>query len=154
MRLIDSDGTMLGIKPIQEALLTARSKGFDLVEIAPQAKPPVCKVLDYSKHLYDLEKKKRLDRKKQKAGMLKEIRFKTRIGTHDLDTKVNHAKEFLQKKDKVRLTVIFRGRENKHKDLGRELLMSIKEKLTDLAVPEGNMQTTGNRMSWTFSPKQ
>lgn len=154
VRLIDADGKMLGIKPTTEALTIAREKGLDLVEIAPQAKPPVCKVLDYSKYIYELEKKKRQERKKQRASVLKEIRFKVRIGPHDFETKVNHAREFFRKQDKVRFTVIFRGRENKYKDIGREMLLSLKDKLADIALPQGNMEVSGNRMSLIFAPKK
>ena len=153
VRLIDSDGTMVGIKQISEALGIARTRGLDLIEIAPQAKPPVCKILDYNKYCYTQEKQQREARKKQKAGMLKEIRLKPRIAAHDLDTKIKHVEEFLQKHDKVRVTVIFRGRENQHKDIGRGLLSSILERLASLAAAEGNIQTMGNRMSMTLIPK-
>lgn len=153
VRLIDSDGTMIGIKALSEALGISRSKGMDLIEIAPQAKPPVCKILDYSKYCYEQEKQMREARKKQKAGVLKEIRLKPRIASHDLDTKLKHVEEFLGKHDKVRVTVIFRGRENQHKDLGRELLASIQQRLSPVAAPEGNVQSQGNRIMVTFVPK-
>ncbi|MFH1619037.1 MAG: translation initiation factor IF-3 [bacterium] len=153
VRLLDSDGTMLGIKPLSEALALARTRGLDLIEIAPQAKPPVCKVLDYSKYCYEKEKQERDARKKQKAGVLKEIRLKPRIASHDLDTKLKHVEEFLREHDKVRVTVIFRGRENQHKDLGRNMLTSIQTRLSPVAVMEGNVQQMGNRMSVTFTPK-
>lgn len=153
VRLIDADGTMLGIKPTSEAMDLARSRGLDLVEISPQAKPPVCKVLDFSKYLYELEKKQRDARKKQKAGMLKEIRVKPRIGQHDLDTKLKHIEEFISHKDKVRLTVVFHGRENKHKELGQKLLESFQQRLADVAMTEGGAQLLGNRLSITFAPK-
>ncbi|NLO92070.1 MAG: translation initiation factor IF-3 [Elusimicrobia bacterium] len=154
VRLIDNDGTMVGVKPLQDALALARTRGMDLVEIAPQANPPVCKVLDFSKYLYELDKKQREARKKQKAGSLKEIRLKPRISPHDLETKIKHAEEFLSNKDKVRLTVVFRGRENQHKDLGQTLLDSAKAKLEPVAAVEGVIQLLGNRMSITFAPKQ
>ena len=154
IRLIGSDGYMLGITSTNQALMQAREQGLDLVEIAPQAKPPVCKILDYSKYIYELKKEKRQQKKKQKdTGELKEIRFKVRIGKHDLDTKIAHTRKFLEKKDKVRLTVIFRGRENQHRDLGRDLLTSMVEQLKDLSKMEGGIQMQGNRMSVNLSPK-
>jgi len=154
VRLIDADGTMVGVKPVQDALALARQRGLDLVEIAPQANPPVCKVLDFSKYLYELDKKQREARKKQKTGSLKEIRIKPRISPHDMDTKIKHAEEFLTNRDKVRLTVVFRGRENQHKDLGHTLIESAKVKLEPVATVEGVVQLMGNRMSVTFAPKQ
>ena len=153
VRLIDSDGTMLGIKPLAEALSLARSRSTDLVEIAPQGKPSVCKLLDFAKYCYELEKKQREARKKQKAGILKEIRFKSRIGPHDLDVKIRHAEEFLKKHDKVRFTVIFHGRENQHKDIGAGLLSQVVERLAPVSTAEGNVQNTGNRMSVMLVPK-
>ena len=153
VRLIDTDGTMLGVKPAQEALGMARQKNLDLVEIAPQAKPPVCKILDYSKYLYEIEKKSREARKKQKSGMLKEIQVRPRIASHDLETKVRHAEEFLQKHDNVRFIVVFHGRENQHKDLGRQMLTTLQERFASVANVEGNIQTAGNRMSITLTPK-
>ena len=152
VRLVDSDGTMVGVKSIQEAVALAKTRGLDLVEIAPQAKPPVCKVLDYSKHLYELEKKQREARKKQKTGIMKEIQLGCRIASHDLGTKLKHAEEFLAKHIKVRVTVVFFGRENKHRDIGRQLLESAKQKLAHAANAE-NTVTTGNRMSVIFVPK-
>ena len=153
VRLIDSSGTMVGIRQLSEALGMARTKGLDLIEIAPQAKPPVCKILDFSKYCYEQEKQRREARKKQKASCLKEMRFHLRIASHDLETKIKHVEEFLRKHDKVRVTVIFRGRENKHKDMGRELLSSIQQRLSSTATVEGSIQSQGNRMSLTVCPK-
>ena len=118
--MIDADGTQLGIKPLSEALGLARSKSLDLIEIAPMANPPVCKLLDYSKYRYEMEKKDRESRKKQKAGLLKEVRFKPHIGAHDLDVKIRQITEFITAHDKVRITVIFRGREMQHRGPGHE----------------------------------
>ncbi len=144
---------MVGIRQLSEALGMARTKGLDLIEIAPQAKPPVCKILDFSKYCYEQEKQRREARKKQKASCLKEMRFHLRIASHDLETKIKHVEEFLRKHDKVRVTVIFRGRENKHKDMGRELLSSIQQRLSSTATVEGSIQSQGNRMSLTVCPK-
>jgi translation initiation factor IF-3 len=153
VRLIDSDGTALGIKPISEALGIARSKGLDLIEIAPQANPPVCKILDHSKYLYELERKNRESRRKQKAGMLKEVRFSPVIGTHDLDVKIKHVTEFLNEHDKVRITVVFRGRQNQHKDLGMNLLKQVQERLAAIASVEQTPITDRNRLFMTLIPK-
>lgn len=154
VRLVDSDGAMLGIKPIQEALDLAKERQLELVEISPTAKPPVCKILDYSKYLYEQNKKKKETKKKQKANVLKEVRLKSRIASHDLETKIRHAEEFLRKEEKVKITVVFFGRENKHKDLGRDMLTKIKERLSSVSTSEDRIQALGNRISLTFSPKK
>ena len=147
------DGTQVGIKPIAEALALARQRGKDLIEIAPQANPPVCKILDYSKYRYEQEKKVRESRRKQKAGLLKEVRFKPHIGAHDLDVKLRHITEFITAHDKVRLTVVFRGREMQHRDLGMKLLDSIKERLNAIASVEQAPMPDRNRLVMTLIPK-
>ncbi len=152
VRLIDMHGTMLGIKPLAEAVAMARGANLDLVEISPDANPPVCKVMDFSKFLYEKEKQDRENRKKQKAGQLKEIRLNPRIATHDLHTKVKHIEEFLKAHNKVRVTVVFRGRENQHRNLGEEILMSIKDNLAGVGTIEGKPQLMGNRMSIMLAP--
>ncbi|OGR80549.1 MAG: translation initiation factor IF-3 [Elusimicrobia bacterium GWC2_64_44] len=152
VRLIDMHGTMLGIKPLIEAVTMAKGAGLDLVEISPDANPPVCKVMDFSKFLYEKEKQDRENRKKQKAGVLKEIRLNPRIATHDLQTKVKHIETFLKEHNKVRVTVVFRGRENQHRNLGEEILMSIKDNLSNVGIVEGKPQLMGNRMSIMLAP--
>ncbi len=153
VRLIDSNGTMLGVKSIQEAGQMARDAGLDLVEISPQAVPPVCKIMDFSKYLYEKDKQDRENRKKQKVGMLKEIRFNPRIAQHDLDTKIKHIAEFLKDQDKVRVTVVFKGRENQHRDLGEKILQDVVAKLAEFGNQEGRFSLAGNRMSVMLSPK-
>lgn len=153
VRLIDADGTQVGVKPIAEALALARTRGLDLVEVAAQAQPPVCKVLPYSKYKYEQDKKERESRKKQKAGLLKELRFRPNIGQHDLDVKVKQIEEFIDAHDKVRITVVFRGREMQHRDLGFKLLMSIQEKLVDKAAVEQAPMPDRNRLVMTLVPK-
>lgn len=153
VRLIDADGTQVGVRPIAEALALARTRGLDLVEIAGQANPPVCKVLDYHKFKYEQEKKVRESRKKQKTGLLKEVRLRPNIGAHDLEVKLKHVKEFLEEHDKVRMTVVFRGRENQHQDLGLKMLQTISKGLEAVASVEGGISTMGNRMSMTLIPK-
>jgi translation initiation factor IF-3 len=152
VRLIATDGTMIGVKPILEAQNMARSAGMDLVEIAPMANPPVCKIMDFSKYLYELDKQARENRKKQKAGVLKEIRFNPRIAKHDLETKIKHIEEFLKEQNKVRVTVVFHGRENQHRNLGEAILMQVKNTLLTVGTVEGRTQMMGNRMSIMLTP--
>jgi len=143
---------MLGIKPLIEAQTMARGSGLDLVEISPDANPPVCKVMDFSKYLYEKDKQERENRKKQKAGVLKEIRLNPRIASNDLNTKLRHAEVFLKEQNKVRVTVVFHGRENQHRNLGEEILMHVKKTLEGVGVVEGRTQMMGNRMSIMLSP--
>ena len=154
VRLIDSDGSQLGIKAIAEALELANAKGLDLVEVAPTGKPPVCKILAYSKFKYEQEKKARESRKHQKAGLLKEVRFGPLIGSHDLDVKMKHAKEFLLAHDKVRFTILFRGRQNKHVDIGIKLLEKVQDILSEVSTLESKPLKDRNRMSMTLAPKR
>lgn len=153
VRLIDADGTQVGVKPIAEALALARTRGLDLVEVAAAATPPVCKVLPYSKYKYEQDKKERESRKKQKAGLLKELRFRPNIGKHDLDVKVKQIEEFIDAHDKVRITVVFRGREMQHRDLGFKLLMSIQQQLIEKAAVEQAPMPDRNRLVMTLIPK-
>jgi len=131
----------------------ARGRGKDLIEIAPQASPPVCKILDYSKYRYAQEKKVREARRKQKAGLLKEVRFKPHIGAHDLDVKLKHINAFIAAHDKVRLTVVFRGREMQHRDIGMKLLDAIRERLAAVAAVEQEPVPDRNRLIMTLVPK-
>lgn len=153
VRLIDEDGTMLGIVNIREALAKAREKELDLVEISPTAQPPVCKILEYSKYVYEQGKKNKDAKKKQKAVSLKEIRLKSRIASHDLEVKVRQIEGFLKKKDMVRVSVVFYGRENQHKDIGFAMLNDMKAKLEQVGDIDGTIQTQGNRVTVTFVPK-
>ena len=153
VRLIDTDGTMLGIVNVREALAKAKEKELDLVEISPTAQPPVCKILEYSKYVYEQGKKNKDAKKKQKAVSLKEIRLKSRIASHDLDVKVKQIEGFLKKKDMVRVSVVFYGRENQHKDIGFAMLNDMKAKLAEIGDIDGNIQTQGNRVTVTFVPK-
>jgi len=153
VRLIDADGTQVGVRPLGEALALARTRGLDLVAVAAQANPPVCKVLDFSKFRYEQAKKAREARKKQRAGLLKEVRFRPNIGKADLQVKLKHIREFLGEHDKVRVTVIFRGRENQFKERGRMMLDTLTEGLKDMAAREGTISNAGNRMMMTLVPK-
>src|SRR5207245_7489654 len=113
-------------------LRIAQNKGTDLVEIAPQNNPPVCKLADFSKFRYEREKKLKEARKKHKGGQVKELRIRPKIGFHDLDIKIDHMREFIAERDKVRLTVVFRGREMEHQDLGKVLAARVKERIADV----------------------
>jgi len=153
VRLIASNGDMIGIKPLYEALNMARSVGLDLVEISPNANPPVCKIMDFSKYLYEKEKQERENRKKQRENVLKEIRINPRIASNDLETKIRHMEEFLKKGDKVRVTIVFHGRESQHKNIGEEILNKVKERLDPIAEVDGKMVNLGNRMSIMFKQR-
>lgn len=153
VRLINSDGAMLGITNTREALAKAREQELDLVEISPTAQPPVCKILDYSKYLYEQGKKNKDAKRKQKTTALKEIRLKSRIASHDLDVKVKQIEGFLRKKDMVRVYVMFYGRENQHKDIGFTMLNEMKTRLAEAGDIDGGIQTQGNRVTVTFIPK-
>ncbi len=156
VRLIDETGKQIGIVPLSEALSIAEEKGLDLVEIAPQAKPPVCKIMDYGKFKYELKKKEREARKKQKehAIEVKDIRMKVRIDEHDLKVKLKHMREFLEDGDKVRVRIRFRGRENVHPELGDRLFKRIFEELQDISEVEVQPKKEGPFLVFTLAPKR
>ncbi len=114
----------------------------------------MCKILDYSKFRYEQEKRDRESRKHQKSGLLKEVRLRPNIGAHDLDVKLKHVTEFIEEHDKVRITLVFRGREMQHRDLGLKLLLQIRDRLTAIAVPEADPMTDRNRMMMTLVPRK
>ena len=153
VRVINSDGTMLGILPTHQAVALAKEQELDLVEISPNAQPPVCKILDYNKYVYEQGKKAAEAKKKQAKVTLKELRIKSRIAPHDLEVKIRQIEEFLRKKDQVRFVGVFRGRENQHKDIGIQILNDTAKRLEALATVDGGLQQLGNRMSMTFVPK-
>jgi translation initiation factor IF-3 len=154
VRLIDGDGKQLGIIPTREALDIAAEAGGDLVEIAPNAKPPVCKVLDYGKYKFEQEKKDKESRKKQKLLKLKEIRMQPKIEKHDLAFKSKHVQEFLDDGNKVKVTIRFRGRELAHTELGREKLDLVTENLeVDSFTVDRKPQMEGRFMSMILAPK-
>ncbi len=156
VRLIDEDGKQIGIVPIKEALSIAEEKGLDLVEIAPQAKPPVCRIMDYGKFKYELKKKEREARKKQREHQIevKDIRMKVRIDEHDLQVKLKHMREFLEDGDKVRVRIRFRGRENVHPELGEKLFQKIVSALEDIAQVEVKPKKEGPFLVFTLMPKK
>jgi translation initiation factor IF-3 len=153
VRLIDDQGEQKGIVPTLEALKMARELSLDLVEVAPQANPPACKILDYGKYRFEMEKKLRDSKKKQKMQVLKEIRMQPKIDDHDLDFKSKHVKEFLADGDKVKVTIRFRGRELAHTELGLVVLKDVLSKLGDDYVMEKPPAMEGRFMSMTLAPK-
>ncbi|RKX78660.1 MAG: translation initiation factor IF-3 [Spirochaetes bacterium] len=153
VRLIDENGSQRGIMPIVEALNIAREAGLDLIEVAPNANPPVCKILDYGKYKFDLEKRNKESRKKQKMLKMKEIRMQPKIEVHDLTFKTKHIKEFLDGGNKVKVTVRFRGREMAHTELGKEVLDKVIDILGDYCNVDKKPTMEGRFMSMILSPK-
>lgn len=146
VRVIGPDGEQLGIMSAKEAYFKAKDSNLDLVKIAPTAKPPVCKIIDYGKYRYELARKAKEAKKKQRTVETKEIRLSPNIDTNDLNTKVNQARKFLSKGAKIKVSLRFRGREMAHKDVGREILDSFFEKLEDAAVIDKPAKMEGRSM--------
>ena len=153
VRLIDDEGSQMGIVPTLEALRMAKDKGLDLVEVSPNANPPVCKILDFGKYRFEQEKKLRDSKKNQKVLKFKEIRMQPKIGSGDLDTKAKHVQEFLDDGAKVKVTIRFRGRELAHTDLGFGGLQEVLKRLTSEYVVEKQPAMDGKTMSMTICAK-
>ncbi len=153
VRLVGPDGEMIGIVSAREAMSRAEETGFDLVEISPNADPPVCKLLDFGKFKYEQQKKKNEARKKQKIIEVKEIKLRPNIDDHDYDVKMRAATGFLDEGDKVKVTMRFRGREMMHQDLGMNVLMRVKEQLDPLAKVEQTPQLEGRQMTMVLAPR-
>jgi len=154
IRLIDENGEQLGIMVVREGLRIAAERGLDLVEVAPNAKPPVCRLLDYGKYKYEQAKRDREARKKQRTMDIKEVRMTPKIEGHDFQVKVRNAQKFLQDGDKVKATVRFRGREIVHADIGRALLLDLAEEVKDYGVIEREPRVEGKHMIMVLAPKQ
>jgi translation initiation factor IF-3 len=153
IQLVDQNGDLQGELSTTEALRMAVEAGLDLVEVSPDAKPPVCKIMDYGKVQYE-HKKKQSGGQKQHRTQLKQIRLRAKTGQHDIDFKVKKAKAFLERKDKVKVNVMFRGRENAHHDRGREMLLAIIEALEEVATVERPpLMESGRMMTMTLAPK-
>jgi translation initiation factor IF-3 len=153
VRLINASDEMVGIVPTSEALRMANEAGLDLVEVAPTARPPVCKILDYGKFKYQQSKKEDKARSHSKAGQLKEVKIKTvRIGDHDLMIKINHAREFLAEGNKVQFTLQFKGREIAHSQLGYDIFRKIKEELFLVSKVEQDAKLMGKRINMVLMP--
>jgi len=153
VRVIDPDGNQIGVVPTYKALATANDFGLDLVEIAPKANPPVCKIMDYGRYKYELTKKKQEAKKKQSTVQIKEIKVRPKTGEHDLQTKIGHIRKFIGKKDKVKVTMVFRGREITLKFQARTLLDKVAEEVADVAVVERAAKFEGRTMVMFLAPK-
>jgi translation initiation factor IF-3 len=154
VRLIDADGNMVGVVSTKEALEVAISKELDLVNIAPQASPPVCKIMDYGKYMFELAKKDKEARKKQKTISIKEVRISPSIEDHDLNFKVKNATKFLKDGDKVKVSVKFRGREMNYTSLGQKVLGRFAESVEEFGVVEKKPKLEGKSMIMILTPKQ
>jgi translation initiation factor IF-3 len=152
VRLIDADGTQIGIKNTDDALKYAWDKNLDLVEVAPEAKPPVCRVMDYSKYKYEQEQKAKLARKHQSTITIKEIKLRPKIDPHDYATKKGHVVRFLKNRDKVKVTIMFRGREMTHPERGRALLLKLAEEVQELGIIESSPLQDGRNMVMMLAP--
>ncbi len=151
VRVIGADGTQMGILPTAEALALARESELDLVEVAPNESPPVCRIMDYGKYKY--LQKKRVHKNLSQHIKIKEIRLRPRTGEHDINVKLNHAREFLSHKYKVQITVMFRGRELAHKEEGKRLVEDVLARLADVSKVEQSPQEQGRRIVCTLAPK-
>ena len=154
VRLIGEDGEQKGIMPIKEAMRLAQEAELDLVKIAPKAQPPVCKIIDYGKYRYELARKEKEAKKKQKTVEVKEVRLSPNIDTNDLNTKVNNAKKFISKGNKVKITLRFRGREMAHVQQSKHILDDFAELLKDIAVVEKQPKLEGRNMSMVLTEKR
>lgn len=154
VRVIDPEGEQLGILPLKEALNLAQEKNLDLVTVAPNAKPPVCRIMDYGKYKYEQSKREKEARKKQNIITVKEVKVRPNIDDHDLNVKVKNAQRFLSSGDKVKVTIMFRGREITHSELGKEICDRIAEELSDYAVVEKKAKVEGKNMIMILAPKQ
>jgi translation initiation factor IF-3 len=152
VRLIDEDGAQLGIKPTKEAMQYAFDKGLDLVEVASQADPPVARVMDYGKYRYEQEQKAKLARKHQTQINIKEIKLRPKIGVHDYNTKKGHVARFLNQRAKVKVTIMFRGRETSHPERGRDLLLRLAEDVKEIGQIESQPLLDGRNMVMVLGP--
>ena len=153
VRVIDSDGTMLGIMPTEQALELAGEKKLDLVNISPNAKPPVCKILDYGKYRYELQKREKEAKKKQKTTQVKEIRLSTFIEEHDIKVKANTASKFLKDGDKVKVSLRFRGREKDYSSRGMEVMNTFADIVSEVGVIEKKPLFEGRSLTMVLGPK-
>jgi translation initiation factor IF-3 len=153
VRLIGAGGEQVGIVPAFKALEAAKEQGLDLVEVSPDARPPVCKILDYGKYKYEHEKREKEAKKKQHVVVVKEIKIRPKIDKHDLEVKLRHCKEFLEDGDRVRLVITFRGREMAHQEFGRTILAKSLADLAEVAIVEQHPKFEGNNLGCLLAPK-
>ena len=152
VQVIGSDGANLGVLPLKKAIELAKQEELDLIEISPNTNPPVCKIMDMGKYKYDLQKKANLAKKKQKIVSLKEIKLRPGTETHDYNFKIKNAKKFIDKGDKVKFTVKFKGREMQHTELGKELMNKIIDETKDVAKVESEPKFEGKQMVMIIQP--
>ena len=152
MRLIGESGEQVGVLPIDKAIQAANERGLDLVEVAPTASPPVCRILDYGKYRYEQTKKEKKVRSGQRSGLLKELRVRPQVKDHDLEIKLNRAKKFIEDGDKVKVLVVFRGRQMVHPELGIRILQKVASDLKGIAQLDGQPVHDGRVMSLILSP--
>jgi len=152
VRLIDNEGEQIGIQSLDDALDKAEERGFDLVEVAPQANPPVCKIMDYGKYKYEQAKKRQKQKKNQNVMKVKEVQMGVKIQDHDFNVKLKQARRFLNDKNKVKVRIRFRGREMVHKDLGYDLMERLKEETDDIGKVESGPKMEGHNMLMFLTP--
>jgi translation initiation factor IF-3 len=153
VRLVDAEGEMVGVVSLRDALIAAEDAGLDLVEVSPNADPPVCKILDYGKYKYEAQKKANEARKKQKIIEVKEIKLRPNIDEHDYEIKMKAMRRFLEEGDKVKVTMRFRGREMAHQDIGMAVLVKVREALDDLGKVEQMPKLEGKQMIMVLAPR-
>jgi translation initiation factor IF-3 len=154
VRLIGDDGKQIGVVPTEEALQYAQERDLDLVEVAADSRPPVCRVLDYSKYKYEQEQKAKAARRHQKQVNVREIKLRPKIATNDYETKKNHVVRFLKGEDRVKVTIMFRGREQSHPERGEALLMRLAEDVAELGIVEQHPQQDGRNMTMLLAPSK
>jgi translation initiation factor IF-3 len=154
VRVVDANGNQLGIMATRDAMRLAEEKQLELVEIAPQAKPPVCRIMDYGKYKYEQSKREKETRKKQRIISVKEVKLRPNIEEHDFEVKAKNAVRFLKDGDKVKVTIMFRGREIVHTNLGQQLLVKMAEQVKDIATVERHPKLEGKNMIMILAPKQ
>lgn len=153
VRVIGEDGSQVGVLPVREALALAQSRGLDLVEVAATSRPPVCRIMDYGKFKYEQNRRARKAKKKQHQMQLKEVKMRPKIEGHDYEFKVQHAREFLAERDKVKLTVTFRGREIAHQDLGHKIIQRAIADLAEYATVESPPRSEGRTLTAVLMPR-
>ena len=151
--MVSADGEQLGVMPIQQALETARQRELDLVEVAPEAAPPVCRIMDFGKYKYMQARRQKEARKKQTVIVVKEVKMGPKTEKHDFDFKLKHVRRFLEDGNKAKVTVRFKGREMAHTELGWKMLNKMTEAITDIATVENHPRMEGRMLSMIFSPK-
>jgi len=152
VRLIGSDGSQLGVKTLPEALQIAREQALDLVEVADKADPPVCKIMDYGKYKYEQDQRRKESKRKATSVVIKEMKFRPKIDGHDYETKMKHVERFLAEGSKVKLTIMFRGREMAHPELGRRILERVADRVGELAIVEAAPRQDGRNMTMVLNP--